>query len=334
MLSRARLLLIPALVVLSGCGTTQRSASAPAPHATGAAHRVHWARYVHSQGVLDLVGPRADGSLVVAAGGKLWLLHRAGRVTRYAPAYSSPGGEEGYIALAGSGCFKQGTVYALRLRPPRGVVAIATSGSVREFARISAHGLIDGIAFDRTGRFGHRLLVTINAGQRTTVVAIGCHGKVAAITRHAPRMEGGIAVAPAGFGRFAGDLIAPDEIGGRIFAVTPGGRTIPLARSRLPYGQDVGVESAGFVPRGPVDAFVADRSTPGNPHPGDGVVLRLGPNALRRAGVRAGDLLVVSEGGSKTDAVRCARRGCRVWHAADGPPEAHGEGHVAFAPAG
>ena len=235
----------------------------------------------------------------------------------------------------GDGCsFRPGTVYALRLRPPRGVVAIGAHGPVRQFAQISAPGLIDGITFDTTGDFAHRLLVTVNAGSRTTVEAIDCHGRVASITRRAPRVEGGLAVAPASFGRFAGDLIAPDETGGRIFAITPRGKTRLLAVSGLPHGPDIGVESAGFVPGGAVDAMLADRLTPGNRHPGDDVVLRLGPAALHRAGVRAGDLLVATEGGAHVDAVRCRAGGCRVWHAADGPPEAHGEGHVAFAPAG
>jgi hypothetical protein len=45
------------------------------------------------------------------------------------------------------------------------------------------------------------------------------------------------------FGRFAGDLIAPDEQGGRVFAVTPRGRSMLVVASGLPHGGDVGVES-------------------------------------------------------------------------------------------
>lgn len=324
-------------LALAACGEGAAPRRADQPSAPAAARLVHWTRYVHIHSVLDLVGPRRDGAMVVAAAGKLWLLHRSGAVTPYAPQYTSPGGEEAYIALAaghGGGCsFRPGTVYALRLRPPRGIVAISAHGPVRQFAQISAPGLIDGITFDTTGHFGHRLLVTVNDGSRTTVEAIDCHAGLATITRKAPRVEGGLAVAPAGFGRFAGDLIAPDETGGRIFAITPRGKTVLLASSGLPHGQDIGVESAGFVPSGAVAALLADRFTPGNRHPGDDVVLRLGSAALRRAGVRAGDLLVATEGGAHVDAVRCRASGCRVWHAADGPPEAHGEGHVAFAPA-
>ncbi len=336
---RGRIAVVLALsLALAACGDAASHQGAAPRRAPAGARLVHWTRYVHIHAVLDLVGPRRDGAMVVAAAGKLWLLHRSGAVTPYALQYTSPGGEEPYVALAprhGDGCsFRPGTVYALRLRPPRGVVAIGAHGPVRQFAQISAPGLIDGITFDTTGDFAHRLLVTVNAGSRTTVEAIDCHGRVASITRRAPRVEGGLAVAPASFGRFAGDLIAPDETGGRIFAITPRGKTRLLAVSGLPHGPDIGVESAGFVPGGAVDAMLADRLTPGNRHPGDDVVLRLGPAALHRAGVRAGDLLVATEGGAHVDAVRCRAGGCRVWHAADGPPEAHGEGHVAFAPAG
>jgi hypothetical protein len=76
-------------------------------------------------------------------------------------------------------------------------------------------------------------------------------------------------------------------------------------------------------------ALTADRLTPGNPHPGDDVVLRIGAASLSSAGVRPGDLLVTTEGGARTDAITCARA-CRVRHVADGPAAAHVEGHVVF----
>jgi hypothetical protein len=138
-------------------------------------------------------------------------------------------------------------------------------------------------------------------------------------------------VAPPGFGRFGGDLIAPDEISGRVYAITPAGRSMLVANSGLPHGQDTGVESEAFVPAGTKDALVADRLTPDNPHPGDDVILRIRAAALRAAGVRAGDLLVTTEGGALTDAIRCKPRSCSVRDVASGPAVAHGEGHIAFA---
>ncbi len=287
---------------------------------------------MHVKRPLDLAGPRADGAIVLAAAGRLWLLGRHGAVTPFASAYSSPGGEEPYIALSPGGCFGRGAVYAIRLHSGRGVTAISAGGEVRRFARLSAPGLIDGITFDRTGAFGRRLLVTINAGSRTTVDAIDCHGAVRAITRSAPRVEGGLAVAPATFGRFAGDLIAPGEVSGNVFAITPAGTALLLASSGLPHGNDIGVESEGFVPPGaPEDALVADRLTPGNRHPGDDLVLRIHATALRGAGVSSGDLLVATEGGALTDAISCGASKCRVRKIAVGPAVAHLEGHIAFA---
>jgi hypothetical protein len=296
-----------------------------------------WTALVHVNRPLDVTGSRQDRSVVVAAAGRLWLLQPSGTVAPFAPGYRSPGGEEPYITLAAprrAGCsFGAGTMYAIRLHGGRGVTAINPQGGVRRFASITAPGLIDGIAFDETGDFGHRLLVTINAGSRTTVDAIDCHGAVTVVTRNAPRVEGGIAVAPASFGRFGGDLIAPDEQGGRIFAITPQGRSLLVANSGLAHGGDIGVESAAFVPGlTRFRALLADRLTPGNRHPGDDVLLSVGSRALFAAGVHAGDLLVATEGGARTDAVSCGRPGCRVRHVADGPAIAHGEGHIAFVP--
>ena len=325
--------LVVAALVLAGCGSG--SVATGRVTAPGAPRLAHWTAFAHADRPLDLVGPRPDASLVLAAAGRLMLLSAGGAVTPFAPGYRSPGGEEPYIAWSPGGCFGTGAVYAIRLHNGRGVVSVAASGGVRRLASLTAPGLIDGIAFDGTGSFGHRLIVTINEGARTTVDAIDCHGRVTQITGSAPRVEGGIAVAPATFGPFAGDLIAPDETGGRIFAITPGGRSVLVAASGLPHGGDIGVESEAFVPRGAQQAaFLADRLTPGNRHPGDNVVLRLSHAALVAAGVRPGDLLVATEGGALTDDVRCSAAGCQLRHVANGPKIAHAEGHIAFAALG
>jgi hypothetical protein len=325
------LLALLASVVISACG----SSASGRITAARAVRSARWSSFVRVRRPLDVAGPRRDGSLVLAADARLWLLTAGGQVRPFASGpggYHSPGGEEPYIAVSPGGSFGSGTVYALRLKGGRGVVAISASGRVRRLASLTLPGLIDGIAFDTTGRFGHRLLVTINAGFVTAVEAIDRHGVVSTITRVAPRVEGGIAVAPSTFGRFAGDLIAPSENTGQIFAITPGGRSSLLANSGLPHGGDVGVESEAFVPRDPrADAFVADRLTPGNPHPGDDEVLRIRARALRNAGVRPGDLLVSTEGGALVDDVSPVAGGYRVRLVARGPAVAHGEGHIAFA---
>jgi hypothetical protein len=319
-------------ILAVGCG----GAAARTPTAARSAGIARWTPVLRVGRPLDLAGPRRDGSLVLAAAGKLFRLAPiSGRITRFAPAYQSPGGEEPYIALPAvghRGCsFGTNTVYALRLASGHGVVAIIPSGRVRMFATLSARGLIDGIAFDETGRFGHRLLVSVEHGATSTVVAIDCRGRVATITGHAPKIEGGITVAPSTFGRFAGDLIASDENSGRIYAIAPDGRSSLVARSGLPHGGDTGVESEAFVPaHGRFTALLADRGTPGNRHPGDDVVLRVSSAALFAAGARPGDLLDATEGGAKTVAVHCGPQTCTVRHVADGPAIAHPEGHIAI----
>ncbi len=320
-------------IVAVGCG----GAAARTPTVARSAALAQWTGYVRASSPIDVVGPRSDGAMVVAAGGRLRLLSRSGGLRAFAPTYHSNPGLEAYIALPSAGhrgcSFGADTVYAISLGSPRGVVAVSPQGRVRQFATIRAPGLIDGIAFDETGHFGYRLLVATTAGPHATVDAIDCHGAVRRITSKAHRVEGGIAVAPASFGRFAGDLIMPDELGGGIYAVTPGGGNLLVAHSHLPHGGDTGVESEAFLPtRRRYDALLADRLTPGNPHPGDNVLLRLTSAALAAAGARPGDLLVATEGGAKTDAVHCSARGCGVRHVADGPAVAHGEGHIAIMP--
>jgi hypothetical protein len=306
------------VVVLAGCS--------PVP---ATAKLAHWRTFAHVKGPVDVVGPRAGGSLVLSLEHGLATLGPNGGVKRFDNAYRGQGGEP-YIAQAPPGCFGGGTIYALKPFRPQGVLTIAPRGKVRPFATLRAPGLANGIAFDTTGRFGRRLMVTVSGGGRTTVSAIGCHGGVRTITRTAPTVEGGIVVAPPSFHGFAGDLIAPDELTGKLWAIAPAGGARLVATSDFPAGQDTGVESLGFVPPGgrPYRAFMADRATP----PAATEILELGSGALRRAGVRGGDLLAATEGGALVDAISCRAGGCRVRKVATGPKVAHGEGHIAVVP--
>jgi hypothetical protein len=271
---------------------------------------VSWTVFRHLPGVVDLAGPRGDGSFLVAAAGRLGVLGRGGTLSAFARGaggYRTATGPEPYIAVtsgvpvAGDHCsFGKNELFALEPGKQRpGVIMISPAGTARRFASLPAGRSLSGIAFDGT-----------------SVVAGG-----------GPTMEGGIAVAPSGFGRFGGDLIAPDEGSGRVYAVEPSGRVATLAESGLPAGGDIGVESAGFVPAGASAAYLADRFSAGNKHPGDDAILRLD---LARAGVRAGDLLVATEGGARTIDVRC-RAACTIRVVAAGPDIAHAEGHIVFA---
>jgi hypothetical protein len=301
-----------------------------------------WAKFLHLAGVVDLAGPRGDGSFTVAAAGRLFTLSLAGAMRPFARGtggYSTPVGPEPYITLAGDApvagtrcSFGSGMIFAIQPGTHPGVIGIGADGRARRFVSLPAGAAPTGITFDSTGRFGHRLLVTARDHGATTVLAIDCAGRIAAITSHAPPMEGGIAVAPASFGRYGGDLVAPNETSGRVFAIAPDGTVATLAVSGLPHGGDIGVESAGFVPPGfgaGDAAYLADRFSKGNRHPGTNSILRLAGSELIKAGVRPGDLLVATEGGARTIAVRCARS-CTVRYIAAGPAVSHGEGHIVF----
>ena len=293
---------------------------------------------------MDLAGPSADGSFTVAAAGRLFILSRADVLRPFASGpggYSTALGPEPYITMAGNDrvagtrcSFRNGTIFALQPGGRPGIILIGADGRARRFASLPGTVTPSGITFDATGHFGHRLLVTAGHHAETTVLAIDCAGEVRVITSHAPAMEGGIAVAPASFGRYGGDLVAPNETSGRVFAIAPNGTVATLAVSGLPHGGDIGVESAGFVPPGfgpGGAAYLADRFSKGNRHPGTDSILRLPGTELVKAGVRPGDLLVATEGSAQTIVVRCGSS-CTVRYIAIGPAIAHAEGHIVFTP--
>jgi len=324
----------------AGLALTACAPAAPPPH--GPVLPAHWARFRHLAGVVDLAGPRGDGSFTVAAAGRLFTLTRAGVLRPFARGpggYSTAIGPEPYIAMAdgervaGAGCsFPSGMIFALQPGPRPGVIAITPDGRASRFTSLPATLNPDGITFDTTGRFGHRLVVTARNHGATMVLAIDCAGGVRTITSHAPAMEGGIAVAPVSFGHYGGDLIAPNETSGRVYAIRPDGTVVTLAVSGLPQGGDIGVESAGFLPSsfGPGGAaYLADRYSRGNRHPGTNNILRLPGSQLINAGAHPGDLLIATEASAHTIVVRCANA-CTVRYIAAGPAISHAEGHIVF----
>ena len=303
-----------------------------------AAASAHWSPLIQLPNVADLFARPGSGAILADQTTGLATIRPGRRPTPYARAYVSPGGDEPYMAVAppprrGRCSFGAGTVYVLRLVAPTGVTAVDRHGRVRQFANIPGPGLETGIAFDPFGSFRYRLLVTVTAGIESTLYAIDCHGHVSRLASHVPKVEGGMVVAPRSFGgRFGGRLIAADEVSGHLYAIAPSGAAEVVAPLDLPVGGDIGAESLGFVPRGfgrGWRALVADRVTPGSSHPGDGAILTIPGLRLRAAGVRAGDLLVVSEGGAEMAAVRCRGR-CVARRVAAGPAPAHVEGHVIF----
>jgi hypothetical protein len=322
------------LLALTACtAASQRTPAGPAP-------AVRWQAFLHLPGVVDLAGPGTDGSLTVAAAGRLFQLSPDGVLSpfaRGARGYVTATGTEPYIArtaddlVPASHCsFSRDTVYAIEPGAKPGVIVIDPQGQASRFADLPRGAAPDGIVFDTVGRFGHRLLVTAASHGATTLFAIDCKARVTVLAARGPSVEGGIVVAPPTFGRFGGDLIAPNETSGRVYAFQPNGSAATLVQSGLAHGGDIGVESAGFVPPGfgrGGAAYLSDRVSPGNLHPGTNNILQLSGPELLRAGVRPGDLLVATEGGAKTIAVHCSIS-CTVKYIADGPAISHGEGHI------
>jgi hypothetical protein len=280
--------------------------------------------------------------LVVAAAAGLYLLDAAGQTTRFAPSYSPLPGSESYIAISpglsddnGSCAFAPDTVAALDLTTsPPGIDLITPTGGLSHLADITGVSGLFGITFDTTGAFGDRILVVGSVpGEGTQISAIDCFGQVSTIGVVNVPLEGGIVVAPSTFGAFAGQLIAPNELDGSIYAVSPTGQLSTVAKSGLPFGQDIGVESLGFVPAtGPAVAYMSDRVTPGSLHPGNDQILTQSGAALASAGVQPGELLAGTEGGATVVGVRCGAV-CSVATIVAVPTTAHGEGSLTVLPA-
>ena len=306
-----------------------------------AAEALTWQSGAHLPGVFDVVGPRSDGRLLVAATGGLYLLDAAGQTTRFAPSYSPPPGPETYIAVSpglsddnGSCAFARDSVAALDLTSsPPGITLITPTGGLSHLANITGVSGLFGITFDATGQFGNRILVLGSVpGGGSQISAIDCLGHVSTIGIVNVPLEGGIAVAPPTFGTFAGQLIAPNELDGSIYAVSPAGGLSTVAQSGLPFGQDIGVESLGFVPAtGPGVAYLSDRATPGSLHPGNDQILTLSGSALVSAGIQPGELLAGTEGGATVIGVRCGTL-CSVATVVAVPTTAHGEGSLTVLP--
>jgi hypothetical protein len=303
---------------------------------------VRWRPLVSAVGVVDVAGPRSDGRLVVASHQGLLLLRASGTLTpfgRGSGGYAGAVGEP-YVAVATqrrlprAGCsFRRDDVYALDPSAATpGVVRVDRRGKASRFLHLPVGAFPSTIAFDTVGRFGYRLLVTAIIGGRTTLYAVGCRGRGVRLVRAAPRVEGGAAVAPLGFGRFAGQLVVADESSGNVYAFSAEGRVRKIVRPAVPRGGDIGLEAIAFVPRGFTRrgaAYLADLGAPGSPTEGSDSVLTLGASALLSAGVRPGDLLVAGEAGGLTVSVRCRRR-CVVRRIGRALDATHAEGHIGF----
>lgn len=300
-----------------------------------------WQSWQHLPGVFDLAGPRSDGRLVAAAGSGLFLVSADGTSAPFADGsggYRVAAGPEAYIDLspglpvAGAGCkFTLDDVFAIRPAAPLGITRVDAQGHASNFVNISGVDSLNGIVFDRVGRFDHRLIVTGPHNQHTTILAIDCKGGVVRITDSAPPAEGGLAIAPSTFGSHGGELIAPDENSGAVWSISATGQAELLVASGIAHGGDIGVESAGFVPPGFVAgsgfAYVADRATANNPHPGMDTILRMPAGMLGPTRVRDGDLLIAAEGGGVTIDVSCGAT-CQARTIVSTGTTAHVEGHL------
>ena len=278
--------------------------------------------------MVDVVGPRPDGSLVAAAAGGLFLVDPGGGNPTPFGWYSTDPGLRSHIAMApgldvpGAGCrFEAGEIYAVEMGTPRqAVTRVTVDGQASRFVETPPVDLLTGIAFDGTGRFGNQLLVAGRRGDRTVLFSIDCRGRLKTLTDDAPLMEGGMEVAPQLFGQHGGDLIGPDENTGDLIFIRFDGTSGVLVNSGLPAGPNVGVTSVGFTPPGFIGrggtAYVADRR---------GAIWRVTAERFSQVRIDENDLIAVTDEG-RTSVIRC-RATCRTFPFGDAPG-ADIEGHV------
>ena len=144
---RARATLVVA-VVLGGL------LSATTPIAARSAQPAVWQQWRYTRGVVDVVGPRGDGRLLVAARGRLFLLRVAGaRLTRYpTTAYRASARLEPYVTVAGAGkrvpaagcSFARDTVYAIEPASRRRILTVTPDGRVSALAAIPGVKTLNG----------------------------------------------------------------------------------------------------------------------------------------------------------------------------------------------
>ena len=261
-----------------------------------------WEPWTSLPGVVDVAGPNRDGSLVAAAAGRLHLVRPDGTTSPFG-SYAADPGAPTRVAVAhgldvtGAGCrFELGQVFVLE---GQAVVRVSVDGEPSPFLQPPATDLLTGITFDATGRFGNHLLVAGRRGDRTVLFSVDCRGRLRTVTDRAPLMAGGIAVAPATFGRHGGDLVGAHESSGDLVFIRFDGASGVLVRPDLPAGRDVGAASVGFVP----DDFLRRK---GSLHVagGDGTIWRMTADALGPFGVDENDLVVAGRTG-RSAAVRC-----------------------------
>ena len=302
----------------------------PAPPAAG--------RVRHLPGVVDLAGPRGDGSFSRRRPGgcSSWPRRRAEPVRpRARGGYQTARGTEPYLVMVngvsastGPLCVHRG--HRLRhpaWRPASGHHRSTRAGRARRFASLAARAARCPVSRSTLpGGSGKGRRSWGESGGKTTVFGIGCDGRLATVTAWRPaggrRHRRGACYARRV--RRLSHRADRDQRPG--VAASLAGKFVILVPVRPACWCDIGVESAASPRPGSGRQYLADRFSPGNRHPGDDAILRLSAAGLARAGIRPGDLLVATEGGARTIDVRCAAT-CAVRYVAAGPAIAHAEGH-------
>ena len=299
-----------------------------------------WRAVAKVPGILDVVGPRGDGRLVLATHGGLFLMRPGGSPVPYArgpQGYAgSPG--ESYIALGtgrrvrGAGCaFGRDVVFVLDPDATPGVVRIDRSGRSSRFVDLPAgHPDRDHDRHRRPLRLSpprHVVHGRANHAPRIRLPRPGPGCRSWRSVRRGRHRSGTPHLRPL---RRHADCRLRDNRADLLLwprRSCSRCRRIGTSSRRGHRGRVGGLRPDEARSRGA--AYLADMGAPGAPTSGSDSLLILAGTNLSRVNLRSGELVVATEAGAKTIAVRCARR-CTVRRVADCPTVAHAEGHITF----
>jgi hypothetical protein len=156
-----------------------------------------WRQQLRVDGSQDVIGPRADGRLVIATNEGLYLFRRGGRPTPFAR------GQGGYVPVGGENCaalargrrlsaagcrFRRDDLYVLDPTTNPGVIKVDRNGRATRLVSFPG-AVLSGITFDQVGRFGSRLLVAARISNQLTLYAVDCRGRAQVVLKYGPQVE-------------------------------------------------------------------------------------------------------------------------------------------------
>ena len=223
------------VVALSGCASEPESMLAPAGAAAGKAappfapNWVSTPRFFTTNAHLSSFAATPSQLIAATTDAQpscLVRISEEGDLQAFAPQFAVPAGTTCYLDCApGIGAFLQGVIL---VGAGSDVWEMSENGAVAVLLVTlpDVEGAITGLCFDTVGHFGYNLVVLTSSG---TAYRIDEQSHAQWVGSFGPGASG-LSVAPVGFGRFAGDLLAAFPADSDVRALSPLGTVSPVVR--------------------------------------------------------------------------------------------------------